>query len=65
MAEDGAGVSEGDLVEYLESGAFDQLIVRGDVGVVVSTDRGWVRATWPRTTEELAVPLAHVRLVDG
>lgn len=55
----------GDLVEYLESGVFDQMIVQGDVGVVTAVANGWVHARWPRTPHEFSVPVEHVRRVEG
>lgn len=55
----------GDRVEYLESGVFDQMIVRGDVGIVQRVEDGWVFATWLRTDQTLSVPIDHVRLVTA
>jgi hypothetical protein len=53
----------GDLVEYLEDGVFDQMIVRGDTGVVTRVADGWVYAQWPRVAGDQSVPVEHVRLV--
>lgn len=59
VVDEGAGVSARDLVEYLESEVFDELIVRGDVGVAADRagprqaaqdDRGASRAARARAS---------------
>ncbi len=56
-----AQLRPGDVVEYLRSGVFDQLIVRGDRGTVTRVEDGWVFADWE--SGQLSVPIAAVRLV--
>ena len=62
MANPDRPLRPGDRVEYLESGVFDQMIVLGDIGTVTRVADGWVQANWPRTEQELRVPVEHVRL---
>jgi hypothetical protein len=56
-------ISSGDRVEYLGAGVFDNLIVRGDIGVVRRVGNGWVHALWPRCEGVHSVPIDHVRVV--
>jgi hypothetical protein len=54
-----AQLRPGDRVEYLGSGVFDNLIVRGEIGEVVRVDGDWVSAGWPRSGLD-RVPMANV-----
>lgn len=53
----------GDRVEYIGAPVFDGLIETGELGwVIAKAERGWVRASWPRSGFH-SVPVDHIRLL--